>query len=154
MYGKTLRQMPPAQPEFASNVVHGVFQAFDRREDDFSISLALTDDPIFWLRLDRNGAPGTLLFTDFKAGEQSDPVMARALATLLSAEGGASVTTLVFHDLVPGDHDPAQYRLRLNRIAQDLRGWSETAARMTGRRIRDVSQDAVDGKARLLVSLV
>ena len=145
--------MTPAQPDPDNNVVHGVFQVFDRREDDFSVSLALSDDPIFWLRFEKDSMPGTIVFTDFKAGSQSDPVMARALATALSDDAGAGVQKLVFHDLVPGEHDPAHYRMELNRVSQNVRGWIDTAARMNGRSLSKTNLETERGKARLVVEL-
>ncbi len=145
--------MPPAQPDPESNVIHGVFQAFNRREDDFSISLGLVDDPMFWLRLDKDGDPGRVVFTDFKAGDQSDPVMVRAISTLLSERLPGAEADVVFHDLVPGQHDPAQYRIELNRVARTVRGWAETVARLMGRSVVGSRLETLGGKARFVMTL-
>ena len=145
--------MPPAQSDPENNVVHGVFQAFSRREDDFSVSLSLADDPMFWLRLDKDGEPGTVVFTDFKVGDQSDPVMVRAISSLLSERLPEANTDLVFHDLVPGQHDPAQYRMELNRVSRNVRNWAETVARLLGRTILSTKLENVRGKARLVTTL-
>ncbi len=145
--------MSPAQSHTKRNVVHGVFQVFDRREDDFSVSLSLADDPLFWLRFDKDSAPGIILLTDFKAGDQSDAVMVRALTTLLSERLEPVSTDVIFHDLVPGDRAPAQYRVELNQVCQKVRGWSETAARLMGRSVAGIDLETARDKARLVIRL-
>lgn len=146
--------MPPAQASPKDNVVHGVFQAFERREDDFSIALQLAGDPMFWLRLDKESGQGKAVFTDFIIGAQSDQVMVRALNTLLSEKGGiADLDLIVFLDLVPGDHEPTQYRLELNRISRSIRGWIDAVARINGLSVDSFNLDSQREKARVTVQL-
>lgn len=142
-----------AQPDPDGNVVHGVFQVFDRREDDFSLSLGLAEDPIFWLRCVKDSTPGPMILTDFNAGDQSGAVMVRALKTLFSERLEAGASELIFHDLVPCDQEPALYRIELTRVSQRVRFWAESAARLAGRTAACTRLETMNGKARLVMRL-
>lgn len=103
-------------------------------EDDFSIKLTLDDDPHFWWRVEKTD-DGVMLITDFTQGGQDDHVMARALAGLIARRKGALPLDLVFHDLVPGNVDPATQRIALNRTGDAIQRWSSAAALMLGLKV-------------------
>lgn len=100
-------------------------------EDDFSIKLTLDDDPHFWWRVEKTD-DDVMLITDFMQGKQPDYVMARALAGLVVQRKGAQPLELVFHDLIPGNADPAAQRIALNRTGDSIQRWSSAAALMLG----------------------
>jgi hypothetical protein len=150
---KGFREVSSTRPEPDNDPARRTLAAFKRCEDDFSVSLSLDDDPMFWIRLEKDQPAGTALVTDFKAGVQSDNAMAFGLAAVLTGLPGDGALDVVFHDLVPGDHDPSRYRVELSQVSQAIQSWAEAAGRLMGKELGDVRMEVVRGKARLVARL-
>lgn len=108
---------------------------------------------MFWIRMEKDQPAGTALITDFKSGVQGVDVMASGLAAVLTGLPGDGALDVVFHDLVPGDHDPSRYRVELSQVSQAVQSWAEAAGRLMRKELGDVRMEVVHGKARLVARL-
>ena len=72
-------------------------------KDDYSIKVATSADPMFWIRLEEPYDESEVVVTDFKAGKLASHALIRGLETALGAAKLGLPRALLFKDVAPGE---------------------------------------------------
>lgn len=126
----------------------------EAKEDEFSIQVAASDDPLFWLRVER-GNSATVKVSDLKRSQSSDERIASALAFAVSrATDAGPVRQLVFLDIIPAHRGAGSASEVARGEAALISRAVVQYVRLEGLRVARVELSARQNKVDLCVDLI